>query len=159
MKPEIAQQVLGFAAVELNPRPLLFKFYSLQILGAAATLLICPQFGIGGVDLFHGLTHALAHHAAWLCGAFCGGLFLLIGTGLSVVFLSRPQWQWVWRHQFLLVVPPVVLGFTLLMGLKTWGGFEAPHESWSYNLAWMVAAMLAAWAALGLRRTLSIQLA
>lgn len=139
------EQVMAYAHVEMNPRPVLVKFYVLQVLGALLTLTFCPQFGMGGVDVFHGITHQLAHHAVWLCGAFCGGLFLAVGTGLSLLFLNKAQWRWVWRHQFLMVVPPVVIGFMLLMFVKTIGGYESHHEDLSYYSAWVTAAMLMTW--------------
>jgi hypothetical protein len=150
-----SKQVMAYAQVELNPRPVLVKFYSLQVLGALLTLSFCPQFGMGGVDVFHGLTHHLSHHAAWLCGAFCGALFLATGTILSLLFLKKPQWRWVWRHQLLMVVPPVVLGFMLLMFAKTLGGFEGHHENMSYYVSWIASGMLASWVVLNLKSKLA----
>lgn len=124
----------------LNRYNILTKFALIQLLGAALTLIFCPQFGIG-LSEGHGITHILRMYGDWACAAFCGSLFLLSGTLLSTLIMNSDEIFWIWkRYKFPLIVLPTMLWVVLMFLNVTW---KLEAETLQFNLIWIISAILA----------------
>jgi hypothetical protein len=140
--PHLTQKVMEYAEIELHPQKTLWRFYFTLTLGALVTLLICPQFGVGPIGGGHGISHWVMPYGAFACGAFCAGLFVSVGTLCGVLALTRAQWNWVWRHHFFIVVPPISVLFIALMGVKLMTGVSGMHESGLFYFAWILTSVM-----------------
>lgn len=116
------------------------KFLFFQFIGAAFSMTVCPQFGMGLVE-GHGITHAFRMIGDWACAGFCGSLFLSAGAITAFVGMKGEELWWVWRrYKFSLVLlPPVMWGMLMLGNVS----LNLSSEAVSYHLVWIATAMLA----------------
>lgn len=145
MKPlptQLSEQVLAYAQVSLAPRRTLWRFYGALVLGAALTLLVCPQFGVGPWGGGHGISHWVMPYGAFACGVFCAAVFVGAGTLTGSVVLTRAEWRYVWRQHYVIVVPPLVALVIILMGIKLVAGLESLHETAPFYLGWGLMALV-----------------
>lgn len=141
---ELEDRVRAYAQVSLAPRKTLVRFYLALVAGAALTLLVCPQFGIGPIGGGHGVTHWVMPYGAFACGLFCAAVFVGSGTLAAGLVLSPAEWRWVRQQHYLIVMPPLVAAFVLLMGIKLVVGLESIHETPPFYLGWGLAAVVTA---------------
>jgi hypothetical protein len=124
----------------LNRNSIIAKFLIFQLLGALITLSFCPQFGIGFVE-GHGIAHVFRMMGDWACAGFCGSLFLSAGTILASFGMKADELYWIWDHYRirLILLPALIWSALMLMNL----GLKLPSENLTYNLVWVISAMLA----------------
>lgn len=123
----------------MNKYPILIKFVSLQLLGAAITLSFCPQFGIG-LPEGHGITHALRMYGDGVCATFCGSLFLLAGSLLASFSMDEDQYFWIWRRfKYSLIILPALFWSALMFFNFT---FKLNNEDFGYHVIWIISAIL-----------------
>lgn len=143
--PHLTARVMEYAEVELAPRSTLIQFYLTMALGALVTLLFCPQFGIGPLGGGHGITHWVMSLGPWVCGAFCGAVFLGAGALAALAFLSPAQWRWVLRQQLWLFYPATVGFFALFMTVKLTAGLSGMHDGPAFYFAWNLFGVMTSW--------------
>lgn len=111
----------------------------MQALGAALTLIFCPQFGVG-IPEGHGITH-LRTYGDWACAGFCGTLFLLAGNFLASLFMNNDEYYWIWRrYKIELIFVPALFWASLMLFNLTW---KLNSETISYHLVWLISAIFA----------------
>lgn len=127
-------------SLSLRGRKIVLKFLSLQVLGTLISLTFCPQFGIGMME-GHGITHYLRHLGEIACAGFCGSLLLSSGAVVAIIGLNRDELSWVWkRYKYSLYLLPALI-WSALMCMNI--SYELPKESVSYNVTWLLMAILA----------------
>jgi hypothetical protein len=134
-------ETLKLTQVSLNPKPLLLKFFSLNILGGFGTLAICPQYGFGPFAFSAGIMNVIMSYGPVVCGVFCASIFFLGGHLLSFAFLDRAERKWVSRHGYAMIIPYVSFIFMLGMGLKSISPGHIHHDVISYYGSWFVTAV------------------
>jgi hypothetical protein len=127
-----------FARIELSPLPTLSRFFVVQLLSAAATLLICPQFGMGPLGGGHGISGWVMQYGSFACGAFCGAVFYGLATVISFSVMRREEAFWLKRNQSSVLSSVFILLFAVLMVTKWSLGLSSSHESFSYYFAWIM---------------------
>lgn len=131
-----------FAKIELYPLPTLGRFFLVQSIAAAATLLICPQFGIGPLGGGHGISAWVMQYGSVACGAFCGSIFFGFATLVSLSVMRREEAFWLKRNQTFIISSVFIILFGTLM-LSKWSlGVGSMHESFSYYVAWIMMGVL-----------------
>lgn len=72
-------------------RQVVTKFFALQAAALAATLTVCPQFGLGPIGGGHGIMHVVMKYGEAACAVFCA--FILFGTTLLLArfFLTQHE--------------------------------------------------------------------
>lgn len=133
-------ETLKLAQMSLNPKPLLVKFFTLNLLGALATLIICPQYGFGPFGFETAFVNVIMSYGPVVCGIFCASIFFLGGHLLAYLFLSDLERKWVMKHEYALVIPYVSFIFMLGMGLKNIFPGHIHHDVFSYYGSWLVTA-------------------
>ena len=131
-----------FARIELSPFPTLSRFFVLQLLSAAATLLVCPQFGIGTLGGGHGISGWVMQYGNFACGAFCGAVFYGAATVMSLTVMRREEAFWLRRNQSYVLSSVFLLIFGVLMVIKWSLGSSSLHENFSYYVAWIMMGIL-----------------
>lgn len=131
-----------FSKIELAPAPTLYRFFILQFLGAAATLLVCPQFGIGPLGGGHGISAWVMQYGDVACGSFCGLVFFGFSTLMSLSVMRREEAFWLKRNQSFILPSVFIVLFGLLMISKVGLSVGSPHESFSYYVAWIMMGLL-----------------
>lgn len=127
-----------FAKIELAPAPTLYRYFVLQLLGAAATLLVCPQFGIGPLGGGHGISAWVMQYGNFACGSFCGVVFFGFSTFMGLTVMRREEALWLKRNQSFILSAVFIVLFGLLMISKVGLSVGSPHESFSYYVAWIM---------------------
>lgn len=136
-------------SLSFHSQSIITKFIGFQILGGLISLMFCPQFGVGFFGGGHGITHELKMIGDWACALFCGSLFLSVGTILSLLTMKGEELWWIWKRKknYLVFIPAFCWAVLMLLNLS----LKLPHESLSYHLTWISAAIMfpACW--MGLR--------
>ena len=135
-------ETLKLTQISLNPKSLLAKFFTLNIIGALATLSICPQYGFGPFAFSAGIMNVIMSYGPVVCGIFCASIFFLGGHSLSYAFMSLPERKWVIRHGYAMIIPYVSFLFMLGMGLKNIAPGHIHHDVISYYGSWLVTAFV-----------------
>lgn len=133
-------ETLKLAQISLHPLPLVLKFFSFNLLGALATLVICPQYGFGPFVFNNVIMNVMMSYGPVVCGIFCASVFFLGGHALTYVFLTRPERNWIVRHGFVMIIPYVSFLFMLGMGLKSIAPGHIHHDVFSYYGSWLITA-------------------
>lgn len=133
-------ETLKLTQISLNPKKLLLKFFSLNIIGAFATLTICPQYGFGPFAFNILITNVIMSYGPIICGIFCASIFFLAGHSLTYTFLNSTERKWVFRHSYSMVIPYVSFLFMLGMGLKSIAPGHIHHDLPSYYGSWLLTA-------------------
>lgn len=143
--PALSRAIRQRVTNDLAPPPLRVFFKTLSVFtgASAATLLVCPQFGVGPLGGGDGLMgwFMLAGHLG--CAALCGTWFMGIAATLALLGL-RPEERRVLRLRSF--GPLGVSGFFSLLGgvfagiLMLIGGDGLPAPD--YLAAWAVGAFL-----------------
>jgi hypothetical protein len=133
-------ETLKFTHLSLKPKPLLFKFFTLNLIGALGTLTICPQYGFGPFAFSAGIMNVIMSYGPVVCGIFCSSVFFLGGHALSYAFLSLPERKWVARHGYIMIIPYVSFLFMLGMGLKSLAPGHIHHDVFSFYGSWLLTA-------------------
>ena len=118
----------------------------LQLLGAAATLLVCPQFGFGPLGGGHGISGWGRQYGNLACGAFCGLVFFGFSTLMSLTVMRREEALWLQRNQSFMLTGVFMVLFGLLMLSKFSLNLGSVHESFSYYTAWIMMGLLSMFA-------------
>lgn len=133
-------ETLKLSQISLRPASLLIKFFALNLVGALATLSVCPQYGFGPFAISAGITNVIMSYGPVVCGIFCASIFFLGGHGLSYAFLSAPERKWVVRHGYALIIPYVSFVFMLGMGIKNIAPGHIHHDVTSFYGSWLITA-------------------
>ena len=131
---------LKLAHIAQKPLPLILKFFTLNLLGALATLSICPQYGFGPFVFSHLIMNVMMSYGPVVCGIFCASVFFFGGHALSFFFLTRPEKKWIVRHGLVMVIPYVSFLFMLGMGMKSIAPGHVHHDVFSYYGSWLITA-------------------
>lgn len=134
-------ETLKLTHVSLNPKPLLLKFFALNMTGALATLSICPQYGFGPFAFSAEIMNVIMSYGPVVCGIFCASIFFLGGHVLSFAFLDSAEKKWVGRHGYAMIMPYVSFLFMLGMGIKSIAPGHIHHDVFSYYGSWFLTAI------------------
>jgi hypothetical protein len=132
------------------------KFVFAQLVAAAATLSVCPQFGVGPITGGHGLGHVFMRFGEVGCAIFCGIFFLATGTALASLMMRPGQRREVFNYRFRILGAVSVMSFLFLMGAGKTLEREMMFNSIGANIAWIVAATLSSLAILHLFKNSAI---
>ncbi len=135
-----------YAKIEFSPAPTVYRFMVLQILSAAATLLVCPQFGIGPLGGGHGISQWVMAYGDLVCGAYCGMIFFGFSTLISLSVMRREEAFWLKRNQYFVLSGVFILTIGLLMVSKFTLSVGSAHESFYYYVAWIMMGLLSMFA-------------
>lgn len=125
--------------LSFHKKNIVLKFLAFQLLGAAFSLSVCPQFGLGLVD-GHGIAHIFRMMGDLACASFCGALFLSSGMLVAFMGMKGEELWWIWRrYKISLIFLPAMLWGTLMLFNVS---LNLPSETVSYHLTWIVAAMM-----------------
>lgn len=133
-------ETLKLSQISLNPKFLIIKFFTLNLVGAFATLAICPQYGFGPFAFSAGVMNVIMSYSPVICGIFCASIFFFGGNFLSYAFLSVPERKWVVRHGHAMIIPYVSFLFMLGMGLKNIAPGHIHHDVISFHGSWLLTA-------------------
>jgi hypothetical protein len=133
-------ETLKLIQISLNPNLLMLKFFTLNLVGALATLAICPQYGFGPFAYDSGVMNVIMSYGPVVCGVFCASVFFLGGHSLSYAFLNSSERKWVVRNGYAVLIPYVSFLFMLGMGLKSISTGHIHHDVFSYYGSWLVTA-------------------
>lgn len=139
----IYQQTLKYAEYSLNPSKLLLKFYTLNFIGAFATLYICPQYGFGPYGGEFGIINQIMNLGPVLCGMFCSLIFFTGGNLLSFLSLNKVERKWIINHEYSVLTPYVAIIFMLGMTLKHLSPGHIHHDVIPFYTSWLLSAMIA----------------
>lgn len=134
-------ETLKLTQISLNPKPLLLKFFSLNLIGALITLTVCPQYGFGPIAENTGIMNVIMEYGPVVCGIFCASIFFLGGHALSFAFMNSAERKWVVRHEYAMIIPYVSFLFMLGMGLKNIAPGHIHHDVFSYYGSWVLTAI------------------
>lgn len=134
-------ETLCLTKISLNPKSLLLKFFSLNLIGAFATLAICPQYGFGPFAFSAGIMNVIMSYGPIVCGIFCASIFFLGGNFLSYGLLNSAERKWVVRRGYALIIPYISFLFMLGMGLKSIAPGHVHHDVSSYYVSWILTAV------------------
>lgn len=135
------EETLRLTQISLNPKPLLFKYFSLNLAGALMTLTICPQYGFGPFAFSPNIMNVIMSYGPVICGIFCSSVFFLGGHVLSYLFLNSAQRKWVAQHGYAMSIPYISFLFMLGMGLRIIAPGHIHHDVFSYYGSWLVTAL------------------
>lgn len=135
-------ETMKLTQLSLNPKPLLLKFFTLNLIGAFATLAICPQYGFGPFAFSAGITNVIMSYGPVVCGIFCASIFFLGGHALSYAFMNSAERKWVVKHGYSMIIPYVSFLFMLGMGLKTIAPGHIHHDVFSFYGSWLITGLL-----------------
>lgn len=111
---------------EMNPSTgaSLILFLLASLFGGGATLLVCPQFGWGGLLFGHELLHWLFSVGDVACAIFCSGIFFIAANTCSYLVMPEHYLAKL-NNQSLLVgiVVPMTLSIGLMGGAVLAGEF------------------------------------
>ncbi len=135
LKSEVKKDIqLSFRKFQI-----ILKFVSYQILGALFSLSFCPQFGLG-INPGMNISHFFMRFGMWACAGFCGSLFLSTGLMVAMLGMKGEELWWVWRRYKL---PVIIFPAALWSGLMLTNiSLSLPREDLSFNIIWVVAAMI-----------------
>lgn len=159
--PSAVYQRLRPAIVDdLNPslRRVAARVATIHLVTAAASLLVCPQFGVGPFGGDAGLMKILMQWGWAACAAGCGATFML-GTGIASALVLSPDEKRVldsrsgWLFTSLAATSWAVLMMmaAVFSGDAGHGGHHAATSSspeafsTAWSLIWALAATAAAW--------------
>ncbi len=134
------RDTLKLSQISLNPKPLIIKFFTLNLIGALATLTICPQYGFGPFAFSAEVMNVIMSYGPVICGIFCASIFFFGGNILSYAFVTVAERKWVVRHGFAMITPYVSFLFMLGMGLKNIAPGHIHHDVASYYGSWLLTA-------------------
>lgn len=140
-KPPKALMEMTSRDIQLSfqKQSILARLLSAMTLGGFATLLFCPQFGIG-LPEGHGITHTFRLIGDWACATFCGFLFLAFGVLFSNLIMKGEEIWWVWRrYKHPLVLLPTFLWASLML---TNISLSKEGETILYHIVWLASAVV-----------------
>lgn len=133
-------ETLRLTQLSLNPKPLLLKYFSLNLVGALGTLTICPQYGFGPFAFSPEIMNVIMSYGPIICGIFCSSVFFLGGHVLSYLFLKSAERKWVLQHGYAMMIPYISFLFMLGMGLRAIAPGHIHHDVFSFYGSWFVTA-------------------
>ena len=115
-RAELSQEICQIIHRELSPSfgSVLKKLAAIQLFSGSATLLVCPQFGIGPLGGGHGILGFIEPYGPLVCGAFCGAFFLVFSGIIGALLFSRPDRKKVAGHSLLAFASISVISFVSL---------------------------------------------
>ena len=135
--------VLNKLLRKLNPSFTKTFFIHLSILFSAGllTLLVCPQFGMGGILFGHHFIHFIASGGQVLCGIFCASVYFLSAMSLSHIFLPASYKRTIQHHAgvFAFSVPAILMGIMMLSAAAI-GQFAV--MGFIFCLSWYLASLI-----------------
>lgn len=138
----IYSDTLKLARISLNPKFLLMKFYILNLLGALATLTICPQYGVGPFGGHLGFVNLIMGLGPVACGIFCSVIFFAGGNILSWLCLSSIERKWIYKNEYSVITPYVAVLFVIGMAVRSILQGHIHHDVISYYGSWLVTGFL-----------------
>lgn len=139
----IDSNVVSIISQELNPSTnrALTKLIIFSLSSAFLTLLICPQFGIGGFDFGHHLFHWFHGMGELVCGVYCASIFFGFATLTSSILMSPGEKKRMGeKFLFPILVVPTVLMFAAMISSVLLGKFFV--MGFGFVAAWYVTGLL-----------------
>lgn len=134
-------ETLEIGQIALRPMSLLLKFFTLNLIGALATLVICPQYGYGPLAFSSFFMNVIMSYGPVVCGIFCASIFFMGGHFLTYIFLKSSERKWIVRHGYAMTIPYISFLFMLGMGLKSVAPGHLHHDVFSYHTSWVLTAL------------------
>ncbi|MEN9723512.1 MAG: hypothetical protein RJB38_1498 [Pseudomonadota bacterium] len=149
---------------DLKPswRRILAKTLAIHLLVATASMIVCPQFGLGPFGGDAGLLHWVRDWSPLACAAICGASFML-GTGwVTAIFLSPEEKRTFHQRGLLIWTSLSALSWSIFMLFTSnhppqrihhlhahrswidWSSLLSGFESLSWNATWLITASLSA---------------
>lgn len=98
----LEQRILQTVRRDLNV--VLWKFFTklalVQVLAGGATLLVCPQFGLGPLGGGAGIMHIVMQYGTVACALFCGSIFLGSSAIGSLFVFGWGERQYLYKGRF-----------------------------------------------------------
>lgn len=144
-RPELSQGICQTVHRELSPSFLsvLKKLALIQLFSGSATLLFCPQFGIGPLGGGNGILGFVEPYGPLICGAFCGAFFLIFSAIISVLVFSRPDRKKLAGNSLLAFTSISLFSFILLSLISLMVSHHPHHTvDLSFVTMWFVSGVL-----------------
>ena len=139
----IDSDIVSIISRELKPSTnrALAKLIIVSLSSAFLTLLICPQFGLGGFDFGHSLFHWFHGLGDIVCGMYCASIFFGFAAFTSSIFLSPAEKNRM-TEKFLLpvIIVPSLLMFAAMISSALLGKFFVMGVS--FLVAWYLTGLL-----------------
>jgi hypothetical protein len=130
--------------VSLKPKYTVAKFYALQVLGMFLTLFICPQYGFQSVG-FSGIADWVMEKGVFVCAIYCSSIFFAGGLAVSYIFLTKGEFNWIYRNRLSLIIPFNSVVFFLMMLTKDMAlENHALFHGNTFNITWIFTSFLVA---------------
>jgi hypothetical protein len=120
------------------------RFAAVHFLSAFATLLVCPQFGLGPVAGFDISVHLMAI-GPWACAIFCACVFFGVGVIISGWLLSMTDLRRLATMQVGIFVSYVAVVGGLLTFLGREKGLHVGFYEAEFIVIWSLAGILCLW--------------
>ena len=139
----IDSDVVSIISHKLKPSTVrvLAKLIVVSLSSAFLTLLICPQFGIGGFDFGHRLFHWFHGMGELICGVYCASIFFGFATLASGILMNSSEKKRMGeKFLFPILVVPTVLMFAAMISSVILGKFFV--MGFGFVAAWYVTGLL-----------------
>jgi hypothetical protein len=121
---------------------LIGRALGLHVIAAAATLVFCPQFGLGPLGGLSGVFGFFMEQGPMICALFCGAFYMGV-TGLTLgVGLSKPGLLMLAQHPAKYLSALSVASMLALMSVDTALNGSWPSFDGEFLLFWFLGAIL-----------------
>jgi hypothetical protein len=114
------------------------KFFLTYSLAGLISLLFCPQFGLNPMGVSEHFFHQLMSYGHFVCGAFCGAIFMGSGSFVAAFIFKKNEIQFI-NMKFLgkltLISIFFIFGFMMINFFMS-NDINSHPWSQSYNLSW-----------------------
>lgn len=143
-RDHVSARILNSVKLDLNPTwtNSLPKILLLQIISGIFVLMFCPQFGVGLFGGHTGLTAIFMRFGATACAALCGAIFVSVSLIISILFLSRPELRLIKRSGVVCISIQVLAAFFAFLVIGKVMAVQNHFAGWSYELVWMISALI-----------------
>ncbi|SMF05745.1 hypothetical protein [Pseudobacteriovorax antillogorgiicola] len=133
------------------------KFVCIHAMAASLTLLICPQFGLGGQSFVMDFLHRIAQHNPWLCALICSGIFFFISTTSSVLAMREYELRVIEQfHLRSFSIYTLAIGaLMMVMGTQGSSAHQEMFFSSVFIVMWLMSGYLVMLACFHLVKTIS----
>jgi hypothetical protein len=142
----LSESILKQVGASLNPSPMAIsgKVFGIHLLSGAATLLVCPQFGIGPLGGGHGIMSFFMKIGNLGCAMLCGFLFLGLTAAMAALALKKSERLafYRFRHWYFTVAGVLSLATLMLIGKLVNGEFS--NATPDFFIPWLVTGIVGA---------------
>lgn len=120
------------------PKIMLKKLFFIHTISAIFTLSICPQFGVGPIGGGHGIAAFVMPYGDFVCGVFCGTIFLGTTATVSLFLLNTSELLSLNKKSLWVFPALATISLILLMTLGNLFGSHKMEYSTNFTLTWFV---------------------